>query len=136
VAFDGFHVFLRYQSPEALYVVSVNRRDNTVAVKRKLPGGKSNGGHYATLAQTYSPVTYKKWVDYKVQIRTLAHHNVRIDLAVDGKPVLSALDHGQGGHPILAPGRVGVRADNCWFFFKDFEVKSDPSSEVASAPRP
>src|SRR5436309_15525953 len=45
-ALDGVHVFLRYRSPQELYVVSVNRRDHEVVVKKKLPGGHVNGGHY------------------------------------------------------------------------------------------
>ena len=123
VAFDGVHVFLRYQSEEELYVVSVNRRDDTVAVKKKLPGGTANGGHYETLAQAAAPVRYRAWVPYRVAIATAADGSVRIDLTSGARSLLHAIDHGQEGPPILAAGRVGLRGDNCRFRLTDFVVQ-------------
>src|SRR6185369_15401481 len=46
VDWDGVHIFLRYQSQYNLYYASVNRRDNTVVIKKKIPGGPSNDGTY------------------------------------------------------------------------------------------
>ena len=39
VAWDGVHIFLRYQSRESLYYASVNRRDGRVVIKKKCMGG-------------------------------------------------------------------------------------------------
>ena len=50
VAWDGVHLWLRYRSEESLYYASVARRDGAVVVKKKCPGGPSNGGTYHTLA--------------------------------------------------------------------------------------
>jgi len=122
VAFDGVHVFLRYQSQEELYVVSVNRRDDSVAIKKKLPGGDANGGHYSTLAQAYAAVRYHEWVPYEVSIVTTDDGAVHIELASGTRVLLRAVDHGQAGAPILAAGRVGLRGDNCRFTLERFAV--------------
>jgi len=49
VAWDGVHVWLRYQSEYQLYYASINRRDDTSVIKKKVPGGASNGGTYYEL---------------------------------------------------------------------------------------
>jgi hypothetical protein len=121
-ALDGVHVFLRYRSPQELYVVSVNRRDHEVVVKRKLPGGHVNGGHYTPIG---SPA---RW-DWKpgvaqhvrVGVRTLGPKRVVLTLDVDGHRLLDAVDDGAA---LLAPGRVGLRGDNDQFLFDDFTVKA------------
>lgn len=38
-----------------LFYASVNRCDQTVAIKKKMPGGSSNGGTYFTLASGSCP---------------------------------------------------------------------------------
>lgn len=110
---DGVHVFLRYQSQFHLYYASVNRRDNTVVIKKKTPGGPSNGGTYHDLsARVPYPVPYGRLQRVRATIRDEGAAVV-IEAYVDGKLVVSARDTGRvGGAPIRAPGRVGVRADN------------------------
>src|SRR4051794_5178807 len=49
VAWDGVHLWLRYQSEYNLYYASVNRRDNRVVIKKKCVGGSENGGTYYEL---------------------------------------------------------------------------------------
>ena len=49
VAWDGVHVFLRYQSQYSLYYASINRRVGTAVIKKKVPGGPDNGGTYYDL---------------------------------------------------------------------------------------
>ncbi|MBI5201133.1 MAG: hypothetical protein HY925_06075, partial [Elusimicrobia bacterium] len=61
-AWDGVHVWLRYQNPAHLYAVSVNRRDDRVVIKKKVPGGDSYGGTYFDLCDTASlAVPYGRW---------------------------------------------------------------------------
>lgn len=122
-SYDGMHVFLRYQSPEELYTASINRRDNRAVIKKKLPGGPSNGGTYTTIGSTVShTVPYGSWQNVEATIRTNANGSVTIGLYSGGNLVVSGTDSGQGGAPITAPGRVGFRGDNCHFEVDDFVV--------------
>jgi hypothetical protein len=123
-AYDGVHVFLRYTSPQSLYAVSVDRRDETVAIKLKTRGGPSNGGEYTTLAQTHFAFPERQWVHEEVSI-TNETGGVRITLVTNGKALLSILDtHRSSQEPILGAGRVGLRGDNTAFHFRDFTVRS------------
>ncbi|GAA4608118.1 hypothetical protein GCM10023195_31530 [Actinoallomurus liliacearum] len=119
---DGVHLFLRWQSPEKLYVVSLNRRDGLMVVKKKLPGGDANGGTYYTLGQARYAVPYGRWQAFRVRIRTSGGGLVTITAAQDGREVLSATDDGSEGAAILSPGAVGLRGDNCDFEFAGFRV--------------
>jgi len=121
IPLDGVHVFLRYRSPQELYVVSVNRRDHTVIVKKKLPGGHSNGGHYVQIGQP----AHWNWrfgavQHVRVGVRTLGPQRVVLTLAIDGKKLLDVVDTHD---PLVAPGRVGLRGDNDQFLFDDFTAR-------------
>jgi hypothetical protein len=131
---DGVHVFLRYQSQYHLYYASVNRRDGTAVIKKKTPGGPSNGGSYHDLsARSPNPVPYGAWQRIRVLVRD-EPRGVLIEAYADGKLVSSALDTGRGGPPIRSPGRVGVRADNADIEIDDFDAGALPP--VSSAGRP
>ena len=121
LSLDGVHVFLRYRSPQELYVVSVNRRDHQVVAKKKLPGGHSNGGHYVQLGAT-SHFDWSPGVAQHVRaaVRTLGPRRVVLTLEIDGRRVLDVVDDGA---PLLAPGRVGLRGDNDQFLFDDFTAR-------------
>jgi hypothetical protein len=127
VAYDGVHVFLRYQNPQYLYVVSVFRRDGIVAVKEKIPGGPANGGTYYTLAEARHRVPMNQWVSVHVTIVTVARNAVRITLEIGTRQVLMATVPASRVPPILKPGRVGLRGDNTEFYFRDFEVTAPQS---------
>lgn len=118
-AYDGVHVFLRYQSPQQLYVVDLYRRDGTITIKRKLPGGPSNGGSYRTLASTSFAPPLHRWVNEQVRIENTTT-GVRITVSANEESILTAVDDGQDGPSITGPGRVGLRGDNCEFHFRDF----------------
>lgn len=123
VAWDGVHVFLRYQSQYELYYASVNRRDDRVVIKKKCRGGPSNGGTYYPLAASASrPVPYRRWQTVRATVRTLADRSVAITLAADGHRVAAAVDRGVGCAAITHPGGVGIRGDNADFRFDDFSV--------------
>lgn len=123
---DGIHIFLRYQSQYHLYYASVNRRDNTVIVKKKIPGGPSNNGTYFNLG-SHGPykVPYNAWQKVRATVKNNSDGSVSIRLYADGKLLVSAKDNGAvGGAPITAPGKVGIRADNCQFQFDDFSIST------------
>ena len=123
VDWDGIHIFLRYQSEFSLYYASINRRDGTAVIKKKVPGGPDNGGTYYELTSYVShPVPYNTWQSIRATVRTNADGSVTIDLYSGGQLVVDAVDKGIGGPPITSPGRVGIRGDNCNFRFDDFRV--------------
>lgn len=134
VDWDGVHVFLRYQSQYHLYYASVNRRDGSVIIKKKTPGGPSNGGTYHDLSpRKPHPVPYGAWQRIRVLVRDVPA-GVRIEAYADGKLLVSALDSGRGGPPIRAPGRVGVRADNADIEIDDFAATALPAPFSAGSP--
>jgi hypothetical protein len=125
-AWDGVHLWLRYQTQYHLYVVSVARRDGRVVIKKKCPGGPSNGGTYYALSRQVAgyPLAVGRSRTVAASVRTNANDTVTIDLDVDGRRVVTATDDGVGCAAIIAPGAVGVRADNTRFWFAPFTVSS------------
>lgn len=123
VAWDGVHVFLRYASEESLYYASVNRRDGTTQIKKKVPGGPSNGGTYYTLGSGVFRYSQDQWQDVRASITNLADGSVRIQLWANGQLVALATDSGVGG-PVIASGRVGIRGDNTQFSVDSFVART------------
>ncbi|CAB4322691.1 MAG: hypothetical protein F2520_02125 [Actinobacteria bacterium] len=121
VAWDGEHVFLRYVDESSLYSVSFNRRDGTTAIKKKVPGGSSNGGTYFTLAAGRNSFSSGGFHNVRAMIFDNPGGSVSIRLRVDGVLVLSATDSGTGG-PVIRSGAVGIRGDNSDFNLDDFVV--------------
>ena len=122
-SYDGVHVFLRYQSDQHLYVVSVFRRDGEIVIKKKVSGGSVNGGTYATLATSRHSLPVGQWNAVAVSAANIAD-GVRISLRIDGKLLLQTTDRGAEGDPIYDAGRVGIRGDNADFRFRDFSATS------------
>jgi hypothetical protein len=121
VAWDGEHVFLRYVDETSLYSVSFNRRDGSTVIKKKVPGGSSNGGTYFTLAEGKYSFSSGTFHTVRAMIFDNPGGSVSIRLRVDGVLVLSASDSGTGG-PVIRSGGVGIRGDNSDFNFDDFAV--------------
>lgn len=132
-AWDGVHVWLRYRSAAHLYAVSVNRRDGRVVIKKKVPGGDSNGGTYIDLCPTVAyPVPYGAWQRVAASAADNQDGSVTLRLRVDGRLLLEAIDDGSDGTPALrGPGRVGLRADNADFEFRSFAVSPLAGPEQA-----
>ncbi len=122
VAWDGVHVFLHYQSEYSLYYASIDRRDGTVAIKKKVPGGPSNDGTYYQLATGRHAVPLGAWEHVRATVATGADGSVTIELFGNGTLLARAVDRGTGGPPITAPGKVGLRGDNADFSFDRFTV--------------
>lgn len=119
---QGVHVFLRYQSPSLLYVVSVDRYDGVIVIKKKVPGGPVDGGTYYTLATVNGTSVAGKWEQVRVSAVNKGD-SVDIMLWLDGRLRLQAIDSGAGDTPpITAPGKVGIRGDYTEFEFNHFTV--------------
>jgi hypothetical protein len=124
-SWDGVHVFLRYRSQHSLYVLTVNRRDKVVLVKKKRPGGPANGGTYYTIgsAARYTP-PLGHWQSVLATVRSNPDHSATIALYLDGRRLLARTDPGVGGEPLTQPGAVGIRGDNAEFEFAKFRVRA------------
>lgn len=125
VAFDGIHLWLRYQSEYELYAVSFNRRDGHIVIKKKCAGGSENGGTYYELGRgelAGFPIPFGQVQHIAATARNLPDGAVELTLARDGATLLSAVDEGIGCAPITSPGAIGVRGDNDEFSFDDLAV--------------
>jgi hypothetical protein len=125
VDWDGVHIFLRYQSQYHLYYASVNRRDGRVVIKKKCPGGPSNGGTYYVIGQEIAsqPIPFGVWQRVGASVINLSDGSVLIALSRDGKTLTTARDTGVGCAPITTSGAVGLRGDNAELDFDDFTVR-------------
>jgi hypothetical protein len=122
---DGVHIWLRYRSERELYYASVARRDGHIVLKKKCPGGPSNGGTYYVLAERRGfPVVRGRWRTVAADADDVANGGVLLRLQLDGRTLLSGLDRGVGCPALRGPGRVGIRGDNTEFEFSDFAVRS------------
>lgn len=122
-SYDGAHIWVRYRSDKELYAVSVDRRDATMVIKKKCPGGVSNGGTYWDLASPVPdvPIPLRRWQEISVSVRDLADGSVAVDASRDGIR-LSAVDTGVGCPPLRGGGGVGIRGDNAELRFDDIVV--------------
>jgi hypothetical protein len=124
VSWQGVHVFLRYQDASLLYAVSVDRRDGRIVIKKKVPGGPSDGGTYYTLGTAGGTAISGRWEQVKVS-STNSGANVNLSVWLDGKLRLQTVDDGVGDvAPIAEGGRVGVRGDYTEFMFRAFKITS------------
>lgn len=121
-AFDGAHIWVRYQSDRQLYAVSVDRRDATMIIKKKCPGGESNGGRYFDLSAAVPgmPIPFGRWQQVAVTVQNQPDGSVAISAERDGHTV-TAVDDGMGCPPLLEGG-VGIRGDNAELRFDDLRV--------------
>ncbi len=119
-ATDGVHVWARYQGPNQFYIVSVNRRDGTAAIKKQVPIRK--GGTSYDLAHAAYAVPFKSTQTVKVTVQNNPSGSVALALYANGVRVVSAIDAGKGGAPITAPGKLGLRGDNDNFKLAAFVV--------------
>jgi phosphodiesterase/alkaline phosphatase D-like protein len=135
VAWDGAHVLLRYLGEDSLYAASINRRDNTVIIKKKVPGGSSNGGTYYNLTESLRyAVPFNVWQNVRAVIKTNADGSVTLQLFANGQLVAGATDKGVGGPPITRPGRLGFRGDNANLKFDNIVVTSLNDATAILAP--
>ncbi|MGE0218582.1 hypothetical protein [Mycolicibacterium sp.] len=122
--YDGAHLWVRYRSPEELYAVSVDRRDGRMIIKKKCPGGPSNGGTYHDLSPYVpgAPIPFGRRQQVMVAVRDLPDGSVAVNATRDGIAV-SAVDTGVGCPPLTGGGGVGLRGDNSELRFTDLIVE-------------
>ena len=89
-----------------------------------MSGGISNGGTYVSLAEGQYRMPMHTWVPISVTIVTLPRQVVQLTMTIDSRKVLTATEPPSRVPPILAAGRVGLRGDNCEFFFRGFVVSA------------
>jgi hypothetical protein len=124
-SWDGVHVFLHYRSQHSLYVLTVDRSDHVVLVKKKQPGGPANGGTYYPLDHPVpSTLPTGRWEHVLATIASRGPRLITITLSINGRQILSATDSGVGGRPLTQPGAVGIRGDNTNFEFTHFQVRA------------
>jgi len=117
------HIWLRHQSDASLYALSVERRDGIAVIKKKCPGGPTNGGTYHSLTPYVPvPLDFATWKRVQATVDTKPDGSVSLGLYVDGELVLSATDTGIGCAPISGTGAVGIRGDNADLEFDDVTV--------------
>jgi hypothetical protein len=117
------HVFLRYQSPNLLYVISVDRSDGEIVIKKKVPGGPAGAGLYYTLGTAEGHSVIGRWERVRAEAVNNGEGGVDLKVWLDGKLALTAMDNGVGDvAPITSPGRVGLRGDYTQFAFDNFVV--------------
>jgi hypothetical protein len=123
-SYDGVHIWLRHKSQFELYAASVTRRDGVVLIKKKCPGGPTNGGAYYTLGAEVPgmPVVRNAWQQMAATVQNNPTGSVTIVVYVRGKAVVSAVDTGVGCAPITGTAAVGIRGDNTRFRFDNFTV--------------
>lgn len=132
-SWHGVHMFLRRQSEFHTYYLSINRRDNRCIIKKKVPGGSSNGGTYYDLASASFSVPYGSAQRVLGRAVNNSDGSVTVSLWVNGRLLMSATDRGTGGPPIRNAGGTGVRGDYTAFYTDDFTVMP---AGVAAAPVP
>jgi hypothetical protein len=142
----GVHIWLRHLTQYDLYYVSINRADNKVVIKRKVPCGGDNQGFYKELNQVTHAWTAGAWQHFSATIQTNSSGSVTIKVYDDDSdpntPFLQATDGGNintdwasgcitpGSYPtsqyppLTAAGSVGVRGDFDDFNIDDFRVSS------------
>lgn len=131
-SWHGVHMFLRRLSQYHTYYLSINRRDNRALLKKKVPGGTSNGGTYYDLAAAAFTVPYGQTQLVKATAMNNADGSVTIALYVNDRLIVSATDRGVGGAPIRDPGSTGVRGDYTSFYVDDFTVRSLSGGSTAA----
>jgi hypothetical protein len=124
VDWDGVHIWMRYQDQTSSYAVSVARRDGIVLIKKKCPGGPTNGGTYHTLTREVSgyPIPLNQWRYVGATAYNTPDGGVRVTMLINGRFVVGVTDNGIGCAPIRAAGAVGIRGDNAEFSFSAFTV--------------
>ena len=126
-AYDGVHIWLRYQSHDWLYFTSVARRDGQVVIGKKLPLGSSlqgggaeaaGGIYFHEVRRPGHAFPLNTWQDVSATIQS-AGDKVVVRLFINRHQIARLTDTRQA---ILQPGAVGIRGDNTEFQFKDFQV--------------
>ena len=113
---DGVHVFIRRQTEDLKYYVTVNRRDNIVVIKRK-----DDEGYEQLNSAVAFNVPFGMPQRVRIDSWTVASRGVAFRMFVDDVLIQEALDDSEEAIPVA--GAVGIRGDNCEFRIDNFEVR-------------
>lgn len=123
LTWQGVHIFMRYQNPDLLYVISVDRRDGDILIKKKVPAAGPDGGRYYTIATAKRPTVTGRWEQVKVSAVNTSEGGVELKVWLGDQLILQGTDNGYGDiAPITGPGRVGLRGDYTEFSFDNFQI--------------
>jgi hypothetical protein len=95
---------------QAGYTAEVGLRDGRVYIQKKV------GSTYTLLSATAkAPIPFGSWMHVGGSVRNNADGSVTIQVLRNGQVLTQVTDHGTGGAPLRAAGRIGLRADNAQF---------------------
>lgn len=126
---DGAHVVVRYRGENSYYYASVDRRDETALLKKKV-----GDAFWDLTPATMAGVPYGNWQKVKVDVKDNPDGTVSLWLWRDGRLLAQAVDSGAGGPPLRGAGKVGLRGDNARLKFGHFRV--DPLGVAVPAAVP
>ena len=115
-AWDGVSVVLRYTSATSYYYLSATRRDNTVVIK------KVSGATETTLIAAAHTAALGTSQQVEADVQNSTGGAVALRLAINGAQLLSFVDSGTGGAPLISSGAIGVFGSNANFHFDDAAV--------------
>jgi hypothetical protein len=123
-SFDGVNLELRYESEQSYYYAAVNRRDNTVALK------KVSAGTTTALASAAFTVPLNTQQDVQVSVHNNSGGSVTLMLSINGSQLINITD---SATPLTAAGAVGFRGNNADFEIADFVVQSYGAAPLVPA---
>jgi hypothetical protein len=100
-------------------IPSVLRRDGSILIRKKCPGGPSNNGTYYNLSSYLKAPTP---THVKATIQNQSDGSLKIQIWNGTTPVLTVIDKGVGCAAITQGGKTGIRGDNLAFTFDNFTV--------------
>jgi peptidoglycan/xylan/chitin deacetylase (PgdA/CDA1 family) len=126
-AYDGVHLWLRFLDAQNYYHISLRRRDDRAAIKKR-----RNGVISTFNTPLYGAPALGTPQTARAVATTNPNGSVTIQVFLNGVLAASAVDT---ANPIVGLGRVVVAGENVNFRFDDFTVASAPASgmSVASA---
>ena len=118
-AYDGVHLFLRYQNADKFYVASVDRRDGSVIFKKKCG---PNDYYDVGISANPGGLTLGTWANVAASTKNNADGTVNVTLSRNGTKILDFNDLNTGCPAITTAGKAGLRVDNLETEFKNFKV--------------
>src|SRR5262249_15170031 len=116
---DGCSLLLRKQGPSRYYEISINRRDNTVSIRKRA------GELFFLTAEIPHAAGYDRWQQIHALARDRQDGSVSIELYAEGALLASAVDDGTlGGPSIRLPRNIELAAENARIDVAAFSVNS------------
>lgn len=128
---DGCRLLLRAQGDSRYYEIAVNRRDNTVSIRKRA------GELFYLTPEIPHAAPYDRWQDIRVSARDQADGSVKIEFYSGDMLLASATDDGTtGGSPFHDPGRIVLSKENSRMKVIAFNVGSPTPRAFAKSESP